>query len=91
MTLVDAYYIPNERVEEYIKTREHFAKIAMDYYSKDSFRVSRDHAGSQDGEAVVGYDENDNAIHFMHLDPYCLEEMEIAEREGKLEEYLSKN
>ncbi|NMD37918.1 MAG: hypothetical protein GYA87_04470 [Christensenellaceae bacterium] len=91
MTLVDVYYISNNKLKEYIKKREYFAQIAIELYSNDSYIVRREHADSLDGEAIVGYDKKGNVIHFILLDPYSLEKMELAERKEHLEKYLNNN
>lgn len=88
MTLVDNYWIPDEELEDYLAERDHFRKaiiaLAEDYFPK----VTTAFQGSEDGEAVVAYQENGTFRFLMHLDPMRIEEMKEAERNNELRDYF---
>ena len=88
MTLVDAYYILDEEVEEYVFYREKYAEILLKAFKEKYNSAERAFQGSQDGEAVIGLDEDGNLINLIHLDPMTVDEMKKAEKEDKIEEYL---
>lgn len=88
MTLVDAYYIPDEEVEDYIFHREKYAEILLEAFKEKYNFAERAFQGSQDGEAVIGLDEKEDLMNLIHLDPMTIEDMKVAEKENKLKEYL---
>lgn len=88
MTLVDAYYIPNDALEAYIKDRDEMAAKAMRIFQKHCHSVRRDYAGSQDGEALIGCDEDGEIMLFIHLDPDGIDAMKTADENGELERWL---
>lgn len=88
MTLVDAYYIPDDIVETYRKDREYYAKRAVEIWKPHCAKVERDFKGSQDGEAIIGFLENGEACFFIHLDPDGIRSMKEADEKGNLEEFL---
>lgn len=88
MTLVDAYYIPDEEVEQYRKDREHYAEKATEIFSRHCHSVRRDFKGSQDGEAIIGSDASGEITLFVHLDPTDIAAMKDADANGELEAFL---
>ena len=88
MTLVDAYYIPDEEVDEYRKDREYYAQKAAEIFAKHCYSVTRDWKGSQDGEAILGLNEEGTLIMLVHLDPDDVHSMKEADAEGELEKFL---
>ncbi|MBU5311598.1 hypothetical protein KQI38_06120 [Tissierella carlieri] len=88
MILVDAYYIPIDKAQKYIEQRELCAQRATEVFSEFCHAVSREWAGSEDGEAITGYNINNELICLIHLDPPSIEEMTKAIDKGKLKEYI---
>lgn len=70
---IDAYWVPSEEVEDYVATREELAKRATALFQTFCEHVSRDWAGSEDGEAVVGYDADYQIKALVHLDPMAMQ------------------
>ncbi|MDO4692204.1 MAG: hypothetical protein Q4A64_04950 [Porphyromonadaceae bacterium] len=66
---VDAYHVNLEDAETYCRDREALAERATRFFETFCFRVSRDWAGSEDGEAIVGYNRREEIIALIHLDP----------------------
>lgn len=66
---VDAYCVPSSEEIKYRKEREELAKKTTDFFETFSHHTSRDWAGSQDGEAILGLDHENNIIAMIHLDP----------------------
>ena len=66
--LVDAYWVAEEEAEQYIAQREELARAALAFFSTYCHSVSRDWAGSEDGEAVVGYTQAGEIRSLVHLD-----------------------
>lgn len=86
--LVDGWHIPEAEADEYIRTRERYAEMALAFYAKRFASVRRDFAGSQDGEAVLGLDEQGELQFLLHLDPMNIQQMEEAEEKGQLEDFF---
>ena len=72
---VDAYCIPSSEVEVYKAQREELAEKALRFFETFCHHTSRDWAGSQDGEAVVGLNKQNEIIALIHLDPDGVEFM----------------
>lgn len=89
MTLVDAYYIPDEMVEQYRIDREMYKEKAIRFFSQKSDDVTVDFTGSQDGEAVVSRDKEGEIIDIVGLDPDSIWAMKAADLKGELEAYLT--
>lgn len=53
MTQVDAYLIPNEETESYIKAREEVRNAFTMHYEKMGKRVEAGGVGSQDDEDLI--------------------------------------
>lgn len=66
---VDAYYVDEAEAEAYCRDREALAERAIKFFSTYCTMVARHWAGSEDGEAVVGYDAQDRILSLIHLDP----------------------
>ncbi len=88
MTLVDAYYIPDAEVAQYVADRDLYAKKATEIFEAAGLTVERDFAGGQDGEAILGYNAEGEYIGFVHLDPFDIAQMKEADAKGKLKEFL---
>ena len=88
MVKVDAYLIPEDEAEEYIRKREFYAGKAAEIFGEFCHSVTRQWAGSEDGEAVTGLDEDGELMMLVHLDPYDIEMKEEADREGRLRDAL---
>lgn len=88
MTLVDAYYIPDDRLEEYRRDREAMAEKATAIFKEHCATVRRDFKGSEDGEALLGLDKRGEITLFIHLDPENIEAMVDADERGELAAFL---
>ena len=88
MVRVDAYMVPRSMARAYIADREACAEAAMAVMRTFCAHVSRDWAGSEDGEAVVGCDERGDLICMIHLDPEGIEEMKHAIAADRLKAFL---
>ena len=69
MTCVDAYMVPNEDVAQYIADREKLAALAIELMKPSCASVERCWEGSQDGEAIVGFNAAGEIVSMIHLDP----------------------
>ena len=78
LVVVDAYWIPEDEAMEYIRDRELLALIATEIFTSEGFKVERDFAGSQEGEAIIGLENNGEIARFIHLDPYSIEGLKDA-------------
>lgn len=90
---VDAYFVPFDEEEQYRKDREELALRAEMIFKEFCAIVKRDWAGSEDGEAITGLNENGELIALIHLDPYGVEMLNSSENlqifRQKLLEYNS--
>lgn len=70
---VDAYYVNNDEMEEYILRRENKYRQLQEELANRSFETSRAFQGSEDGEAVMYRKKNEENWHFLtHMDPaFC--------------------
>lgn len=87
---VDAYLIPKKEANQYRRRRKAAKKAAMEAMRTFCVHVYADFKGSQDGEAVMGIDNTGETIAFIHIDPYGVERIEQAQKEGNLVEELKK-
>lgn len=77
-TLVDAYVVENNELENYIKKREKNYETIKQYLEKKGYMVNRFYFGSQDGEAVVyKKNEHDEWNFLTHMDPSFVEDDDI--------------
>lgn len=74
-TRVDAYCIPNDEVENYIKNREYNFERAKKYLRSQKWQVSRSFRGSQDGEAILVRRPKEDWHFLMHMDPMFVEQL----------------
>lgn len=74
MTLVDAYWIPDEEVASYRADRNAAAAAYTEAFRAEGYRVFREWAGSEDGEAITASDSAGNLQAMMHLDPQAVQE-----------------
>ena len=63
------------------------ARAAMESFCQ---RVALSYKGSQDGEALVGYDDKGEAIALIHMDPEGVKAIQDAVAKGDLVEMLKK-
>ena len=82
-TLVDAYSVSNNEVNDYINKREELYKETEKYFKAKGLKVGRNALGSQDGEYVELV--NDSLLYL--LDPCAIE---IWEGSSNIEEFLEK-
>lgn len=85
ITKVDAYMIDNAELKEYITRREEKYKKVEAFLESKGYEVSRNFAGSEDGEAIAYKDEDGDWNFLMHMDPDFVDE-EFSEEE--IEELL---
>lgn len=85
MTLVDVYMVPNENVGQYIADRERLAATAIKLMTPFCASVERCWKGSQDGEAIVGFNATGEIVSMIHLDP---DDIELLNKPKELEAYL---
>lgn len=82
-TRVDAYVVENKDVSDYIDKREaqyHHVKTLLE---AKGMEVTRAYAGSEDGEAILYRQKNEQEWHFFtHMDPLFVEE---KDNESKLD------
>lgn len=88
MVWVDSYLIPVEEAEQYIADREFCAAEAAKVMERFCTSVSREWAGSEDGEAVVGVDQHGEILCMIHLDPTEIDRMMEEIQKGQLKEFL---
>ena len=74
MTLVDAYWIPDAEVASYRADRNAAAAAYTEAFRAEGYRVFREWAGSEDGEAITASDSAGNLRAMMHLDPQAVQE-----------------
>lgn len=85
---VDAYLIPEHEADRYEAEREEAKALALEAMRSFCHSAGLDFAGSQDGEAVLGYDEAGACVALIHLDPEGVKQILAAHREGRLEALL---
>ncbi len=88
MIQVDAYSVPADEAAAYIALREECATIATAVFKKYCADVRREWAGSEDGEAITGYDANGHLQCLIHLDPYDLPVVAAGIQNGTAEKVL---
>ncbi len=86
-TRVDAYFLNNTEVKEYIRRREDgYVRVKSILESLD-YSVWRDFRGSEDGEAILYQKENEEDPHILlYLDPDFLGVVELEDE--KLREWI---
>lgn len=67
--LVDNYWIAKSETEQYQVNREEAAQKALAAMRTFCQTAERQWAGSEDGEAVVGYNADQNIRSIIHLNP----------------------
>ncbi|MEB8091794.1 MULTISPECIES: hypothetical protein [Mammaliicoccus] len=87
MTLVDAYYIQDDQVAEYIKNRERYRDALIYVLGLYFSTVEVMFEGSVDGEAVVAF-ENNIPIKCIYLDPMTIDDIRNLELTKPLKEAL---
>lgn len=89
-TKVDAYYVDNNEVEAYIGSRERGYQRISEILSQLGYIAGRNHAGSEDGEAIVYRKKGEDEERILaYLDP---EFLEIADYDDeKLQEWVKGN
>lgn len=85
VTRVDAYAIENSDVKSYIENREKVFDEAKSYLEEKGFEVSRSYFGSEDGEAILYKEKDNNDWHFLtHLDPMFCDVDDVREAVDEL-------
>ncbi|MEG1017408.1 MAG: hypothetical protein RSE36_06315, partial [Oscillospiraceae bacterium] len=72
---VDGYLIPARKANAYVAAREKCALAAAELMYSFCSRVTREGAGTRDGESVVGYKGDGGALCTIHLNPGNVREM----------------
>lgn len=67
--LIDGYFIATEDAAQYVTRREQLALRVETLMASFCHSVKRCWAGSEDGEAVVGFYANGTIASLLHLDP----------------------
>lgn len=79
-TRVDAYFIENVELKEYIKEREEKYLEVKKILEEKEFQVTRGCFGSEDGEAIFYKDKKEKEWHFLtHMDPIFVNEFNIED------------
>lgn len=77
----ETYFLTGERHEYYVNlVLQEMKQLAPNAY--------RAYAMSEDGEAVVGTDEEDNLIYIMHFDPESREAIDEAHEQKRLKDLI---
>lgn len=87
MVLIDNYWIEETEVEKYLADRSDAAQKAVSAMSTFCAKVELLWAGSEDGEAVVGFDEQQAIRSVIHLNPRGVKLIQ-ALNQTELIEYL---
>lgn len=87
MVSIDGWQIPATEAEAYRAARERTARRALEVLQAICARTDRRWAGSEDGEAVVGLDADDELVAVIHLDPSTVERAESMD-DGALEDWI---
>lgn len=83
-TLVDAYFIDNNELKEYLSIRERKYQWAKEFLKSKGYKVQKSFFGSEDGEAIVIKSHNQNEWHFFtHIDPIFVEQSPNEKKEFK--------
>lgn len=85
--LLDNYWIDESILEEYIANRKKATDKAIAAMLNFCATVNKEWAGSEDGEAVVGYDENGNIRSVIHLDPLSIKKI-LSMKKKELIDFL---
>lgn len=86
-TIVDAYSVNNDEVEDYIFSREENCKRVSQILEKKGYEVERAFQGSEDGEALlIRKNGTTDWRFFMHMDPFFVSE--LPKQEDALEVWL---
>lgn len=81
-TRVDAYYVPNNELKDYIEKREYNYICVEQYLESKGYDVERAYFGSEDGEAIL-YSDDIGEWHFLtHMDPDFVESKDILKDLG---------
>lgn len=84
-TRVDAYVVDNLEVRDYIETREKGFQRVRRMLEEFGYQVTRDFAGSEDGEAILVSKGEDERI-LAYLDPGFLDVAELDDQ--AMEEWI---
>lgn len=89
MTIVDAYYIQDDQVELYKKDRERYSDALIYILSQFFSDVDRMFEGTDDGEAIVAFQNGEPKI-CIYLNPETIDELRMYEQEMSLKESIIK-
>lgn len=87
MTLIDAYYIPNDQVEQYTHDRERYSDALLYILSQFYETTERCFEGSDDGEAIVAFDD-DIPKKIVYLDPETVDALRMLETTKSLKQAI---
>lgn len=90
LALIGVYYIPYSEAAQYKRRMKRAAKEAKKALYTFCPRVEKCFKGSEDGEALVGFDLNNEIMALIHLDPEGLDFIEEGLKNGDLIERLRK-
>lgn len=88
--MVGAWLVPKKEAGPYKRARKQAMKQARAAMESFCARVELSYKGSEDGEALVGYDKKGEAIALIHLDPEGVKAIGEAVEKGNLVEMLKK-
>lgn len=86
---IDNYIIPMEDVADYLKRRNYWRQKLITFFTPHFHEVTTGFKGSQDGEAVIAFNEKNELELVFHLDPYYLKQLDTAKKNNRLEQYLN--
>lgn len=87
LVLVDNYWIEEKELASYLKDRTEAAQKAISAMESFCEEVKLQWAGSQDGEAVVGFNADNSIRTLIHLDPQGIK-LILSMSHPQLVEYL---
>lgn len=87
MVLIDNYWIDDAHAQQYLADRSQAAQKATAAMSTFCASVQTQWAGSEDGEAVVGLDEQNSIRSVISLNPHSVK-LILSMSEAKLIDYL---
>lgn len=73
MVLIDNYWVEEENAQKYLADRAEAGKKAIAAMETFCHEVKLQWAGSQDGEAVVGFNKDQSIRSVIHLDPHGIQ------------------
>lgn len=87
MVLIDNFWIEDSEANQYLADRKKAAQKAILAMSKFCNTVALKWAGTEDGEAVVGFDADSNIRSLIHLNPQGVQ-LILSMKQKELVKYL---